>query len=77
MKRNNSAVLYAAGMPSYQAETIIMQIGPEICVFKTHVDAFDSWDASIAHKLQELADKHWKPLLRAHLSWGGVIHICE
>jgi hypothetical protein len=27
-------------------------------VFKTHVDAFDSWDASIALKLQELAVKH-------------------
>lgn len=31
-------------------------------MFKTHVDAFDSWDASIAQKLQELAVKHCEPV---------------
>lgn len=43
-----------------------MQIGPEICVFKTHVDAFDSWDATIAEQLQQLANKHGK--LFSHIS---------
>ncbi len=34
------------------------QVGPHICVFKTHVDIFDKWDASIATRLQEIAKKH-------------------
>eukprot|EP00775_Hariotina_reticulata_P005642 gene5642-5881_t len=32
--------------------------GPHICVFKTHVDIFDRWDASIAAQLQDIADRH-------------------
>ena len=36
----------------------LLQIGPEICVFKTHVDAFETWDATIAEQLQQLANKH-------------------
>ena len=36
----------------------MVQIGPHICVFKTHVDAFDTWDATIAEQLQQLANKH-------------------
>lgn len=35
-----------------------MQVGPHICLFKTHVDIFDHWDASVADKLRQLADKH-------------------
>ena len=38
--------------------TLFVQIGPEICVFKTHVDAFETWDAAIAEQLQQLANKH-------------------
>ncbi|MEW5302612.1 MAG: hypothetical protein WDW36_005379 [Sanguina aurantia] len=34
------------------------QVGPHIVVFKTHVDIFDKWDASIVSRLQELATKH-------------------
>eukprot|EP00195_Chlamydomonas_chlamydogama_P010315 CAMPEP_0202893194 /NCGR_PEP_ID=MMETSP1392-20130828/2818_1 /ASSEMBLY_ACC=CAM_ASM_000868 /TAXON_ID=225041 /ORGANISM="Chlamydomonas chlamydogama, Strain SAG 11-48b" /LENGTH=516 /DNA_ID=CAMNT_0049577441 /DNA_START=262 /DNA_END=1812 /DNA_ORIENTATION=- len=34
------------------------KVGPYICVFKTHVDIFDKWDASIANRLQEIAKKH-------------------
>jgi len=34
------------------------QVGPHICVFKTHVDIFDKWDESIVQRLQELAEKH-------------------
>lgn len=37
-----------------------MQVGPHICLFKTHVDIFDHWDASVADKLRALADKHGK-----------------
>jgi uridine monophosphate synthetase len=33
-------------------------VGPHVCVFKTHVDIFDKWDASIAAKLTALAEKH-------------------
>ena len=32
-------------------------------MFKTHVDAFDKWDASIAAQLQQLAKQHCKPAL--------------
>ena len=35
-----------------------VQVGPHICLFKTHVDIFDHWDASVADKLCQLADKH-------------------
>lgn len=34
------------------------QVGPHICVFKTHVDVFDTWTEDHARKLRELADKH-------------------
>ena len=27
-------------------------------MFKTHVDIFDHWDASVADRLRQLADKH-------------------
>lgn len=35
-----------------------VQVGPHICLFKTHVDIFDNWDASVAEKLRQIADKH-------------------
>jgi orotidine-5'-phosphate decarboxylase len=35
-----------------------VQVGPHICVFKTHVDLLDRWDASVAAQLRQLADKH-------------------
>lgn len=38
-----------------------MQVGPHICLFKTHVDIFDHWDASVAEKLRQIADKHSTP----------------
>ncbi|KAG1672291.1 hypothetical protein FOA52_004306 [Chlamydomonas sp. UWO 241] len=34
------------------------QVGPHICVFKTHVDIFDEWNPEIVGRLQALADKH-------------------
>lgn len=37
---------------------LVAQVGPHICVFKTHVDVFDSWSPDVAKKLRELADKH-------------------
>ena len=36
----------------------VLQVGPHICVFKTHVDIFDKWDEAIVLRLQALADKH-------------------
>ena len=35
-----------------------LQVGPHICVFKTHVDVFDKWSPEYATQLQQLADKH-------------------
>lgn len=40
-----------------------VQVGPHICMFKTHVDIFDHWDASVAEKLRQIADKHSTSLL--------------
>ena len=40
----------------------MLQVGPHICVFKTHVDIFDRWDESIAEKLRQTAEKHGKGL---------------
>ena len=37
---------------------LVAQVGPHICLFKTHVDIFDHWDTSVAEKLRQLADKH-------------------
>ena len=36
----------------------LMQVGPHICVFKTHVDVFDKWSDEYAVQLRQLADKH-------------------
>lgn len=36
----------------------LLQVGPHICVFKTHVDVFDTWSDELAAKLRALADKH-------------------
>ena len=33
-------------------------VGPHICVFKTHVDVFDTWTEDHANKLMELSEKH-------------------
>lgn len=56
-KKTNLAV--AADVPTAEEMLRLADtIGPEICVLKTHVDAFDTWDASIAQELQQLANKH-------------------
>lgn len=34
------------------------KVGPHICVLKTHVDLFDSWNDDDAKQLQALAEKH-------------------
>lgn len=50
-----------------------LQVGPHICVFKTHVDIFDKWDDAIVQQLQELADKHGAPPRpRRPEPWLGV-----
>ncbi len=36
----------------------MLQVGPHICVFKTHVDVFDKWSDDFAAQLRTLADKH-------------------
>eukprot|EP00887_Chlorella_sp_A99_P006589 scaffold3.g6589.t1 len=35
-----------------------LSVGPHVCVFKTHVDVFDSWTEEHAQRLRELAEKH-------------------
>ena len=37
---------------------VCVQVGPHICVLKTHVDLFDSWNDSTVSMLRDLADKH-------------------
>lgn len=34
------------------------KVGPNVVVFKTHVDMFDKWDQSVVDRLNELAKKH-------------------
>ena len=34
------------------------QVGPHICVLKTHVDIFDAWETGTVRDLQVLAEKH-------------------
>ena len=44
------------------------QVGPEVCVFKTHADILSSWDAATGAELRRLADKHGAPG-RPGLAW--------
>ena len=37
---------------------VTLQVGPHICVLKTHVDLFTSWDDSTVAMLRDLANKH-------------------
>lgn len=37
------------------------QVGPEVCVFKTHADILSSWDGATGAELRRLADKHGAP----------------
>ncbi|KAK9831999.1 hypothetical protein WJX81_007379 [Elliptochloris bilobata] len=56
-KRSNLAV--AADVADTAAMLRLAdQVGPDICVFKTHVDIFSSWDAATGAELRRLADKH-------------------
>ena len=42
----------------HRGNTAALQVGPYICVLKTHVDIFDQWDAAIVQQLQQLAQQH-------------------
>ena len=37
---------------------IAEQVGPHVCVLKTHVDIFDKWDRAVIEQLEALAEKH-------------------
>ncbi|KAI8470633.1 MAG: humps family-domain-containing protein [Monoraphidium minutum] len=56
-KRTNLSVAADVDTAEEMLE-IADKVGPHICVLKTHVDIFDKWDASIAARLQALAEKH-------------------
>lgn len=56
-KKSNLAVAADVGTIEEMLR-IADQVGPHICLFKTHVDIFDQWDSSVASKLRQLADKH-------------------
>ena len=55
---SNSAALPIPLTPPSRTEHGLVQVGPHICVFKTHVDVFDTWSEELAAKLRLLADKH-------------------
>ena len=56
-KRTNLAV--AADVTS-KGELLALAdlLGPEICLFKTHIDIVNDFDESVARQLRALADKH-------------------
>lgn len=51
-----------------------MQVGPYVCVLKTHVDVFDTWSPVYAEKLAALAEKHGESL-RVCCGWVGVCNV--
>lgn len=56
-KRTNLSVAADVASPEAMLE-LAEQVGPHVCVFKTHVDVFDSWTEEHARRLRELAEKH-------------------
>lgn len=56
-KKSNLAV--AADLTNQdQLLQLAEQIGPQICVFKTHIDIVDDFDLPFTKKLEETANKH-------------------
>lgn len=53
-----SSLCFLEGESVISVVSLPLQVGPHICVFKTHVDVFDSWSPDTAKKLQALAEKH-------------------
>ena len=79
---NHYAVIPDEHAPSVLANGACMvtdvfyaQVGPHICLFKTHVDIFDHWDTSVAQKLRELADKHGKLDMLWHVACCMIPHL--
>eukprot|EP00891_Asterochloris_glomerata_P008155 jgi/Astpho2/8155/fgenesh1_pm.00120_%23_32_t len=58
LKKKSNLAVAADVATAEEMLQIAEQVGPHICVFKTHVDIFDQWDESIAEKLKRVAEKH-------------------
>lgn len=71
-KQSNLSVAVDVATPEEMLR-IADAVGPHVCVLKTHVDVFDSWDMSIAHELEKLAKKHGaKKFGRGQVGTGQV-----
>lgn len=64
------------------------EIGPEICVFKTHIDIIEDFDADLVAQLKQLASRHRFLLFEdrkfadightvKHQYQGGIYHIVD
>src|SRR3990167_5593708 len=73
---------------SDQLLTLAQQLGPEICVLKTHIDILDDYTKETSHELQKLAREHHFILFEdrkfadightvKHQYQGGIYHIAE
>lgn len=59
MARKKSNLSVAADVETAEEMLALAdKVGPNVVVFKTHVDMFDKWDQSVVDRLNELAKKH-------------------
>eukprot|EP00871_Galdieria_phlegrea_P004781 jgi/Galph1/5303/GphlegSOOS_G3961.1 len=58
LKKQSNLAVAADVTTSKELLSLAEQVGPEICVFKTHVDIIQDWNDTVAEQLVHLARKH-------------------